>query len=551
MRLRDLRQRTLGIVRACQIDVVQLLNLFPQSPVRFEAGNGITAQSTDSEVDIDEVRVLFADLLQGTPSTESPSLSSPANSNSTPRQVTERPRRSAAPAPIEGAIIAPPAVLWTPVPVQPSVSKDLRVPIRDTKMEPDVQAFEIGTHLPMDGAGLQEGQADQSDAQLVANPAIREGVELPPDPAVADAQQGEPAENASVESSEEKRSDDDDQLPSNRSQQPPTALPALSDATLPIPPQRYTELPTPSPADTTTAETQAQKHGKEGSARSLAHVHQPTAAGTTREHFAHGKSGSKADSGPNQSVFSLKVDSKPDVKAGPGGEAGEYPGDHWASTNVHASHQPADAGDHASTGARFAPRTEPGSPELEHTRSREGALIEVPNSRSNDMAPAHLDLPMLPASNPGNSEVPEGLENVWSRLDTLELEPQTASLASSGQPLSSIELSSPGHERVSVRVVESSAGLEVQVATEDREARQHLLGGLDELANRVHELSIGSVVEAADSSSRGNEFTDQRRGHQAPEWEPRRPRARKSGATFVFPGVSGPQSRLSQSPLLN
>ncbi len=130
---------------------------------------------------------------------------------------------------------------------------------------------------------------------------------------------------------------------------------------------------------------------------------------------------------------------------------------------------------------------------------------------------------------------------VWSRLDMSE-PTESGQPEPVGAPLANIHLKAPGQERVSVRVMDSPAGVEIQVETQDREARQHLLGGLDELVNRVQELALGTVIEPSDPSSAGNQFARDRRGHPA-DWQDRRQKPRKSGEKFNLPGSSGWENR--------
>jgi hypothetical protein len=135
-------------------------------------------------------------------------------------------------------------------------------------------------------------------------------------------------------------------------------------------------------------------------------------------------------------------------------------------------------------------------------------------------------------------EQPSRTGGVWSRLDSIDLEGPT-SQAEIAQPLSNINLSAPGHDRVSLRVVESPAGLEVRVSTDDREAKQELLSGLADLASRVRELSLGSVIEGSEKSDGSQEFSGGRRHQPPPDWEDRRPTARRTGVTFALPPTTG------------
>ena len=129
-----------------------------------------------------------------------------------------------------------------------------------------------------------------------------------------------------------------------------------------------------------------------------------------------------------------------------------------------------------------------------------------------------------------------GPEAVWSRLDAGVLPPEGLAEAPA-QPLSSMDLGPAGAERVGVRVIESAGGLEVQVTTRDVEARQTLLGGLDELAARVRQLSLGAIIPGLERSARGEDPAGERRQHQpaTAERDERRPRTRRTGAALAFP----------------
>ena len=124
-------------------------------------------------------------------------------------------------------------------------------------------------------------------------------------------------------------------------------------------------------------------------------------------------------------------------------------------------------------------------------------------------------------------------EQVWSRLDAGAIQPDPHEV-DPAQPLTAIELTSRGPERISVRVLESRGGLEVQVATQDTASKQDLLGGLDELASRVRELSLGTVIPGREGPDPGQDFQRGNRQHQSnrEDW---RPRAKKSGVAFAPP----------------
>ena len=157
---------------------------------------------------------------------------------------------------------------------------------------------------------------------------------------------------------------------------------------------------------------------------------------------------------------------------------------------------------------------------------------------------------LLPPSDSGVSQR-DTIEAVWSKLDAINLEPKTTAVAETAKSISNIRLAEPGLDRVSLRVVESSSGLEVQVATADHEAKQDLLGGLDDLVTRVHELSLGSVIEGPDRSEPGHEFSGERRQRLPPDREEERRRKRGTGATFALPSLGASQSVSKLSPALN
>ena len=128
-------------------------------------------------------------------------------------------------------------------------------------------------------------------------------------------------------------------------------------------------------------------------------------------------------------------------------------------------------------------------------------------------------------------------EQVWSRLDGGAIQPDPHP-AAPAQPLTSIDLTSSGLDRVSIRVLESRGGLEVQVATQDTVAKQDLLGGLDELAGRVRELSLGTVIPGRNGPDTGQDFQRGNRQPQSPDRENWRPRAKKSSFSFALPAGS-------------
>ncbi len=145
--------------------------------------------------------------------------------------------------------------------------------------------------------------------------------------------------------------------------------------------------------------------------------------------------------------------------------------------------------------------------------------------------------PGLPDEQTGASQ------SVWVRLDSgTELVEQPGELQPPAPSVSQIELTPLARDRVSVRVVEGSGGrVEVQVSTGDHETKIRLLGGLDELANRASELSLGSIVEGRGTPHSAKEFTGGNRHPIPPETgEPRR-RSRKGEASFALPtpNISG------------
>lgn len=132
------------------------------------------------------------------------------------------------------------------------------------------------------------------------------------------------------------------------------------------------------------------------------------------------------------------------------------------------------------------------------------------------------------------TKTPEPTEQVWSLLDAGGVTPETDS-AVSAQTLSSLDLTSIGPERISVRVVESRGGLEVRVATPDTVAKERLLTGLEELAGRVRELSLGTLVPGLEPSDTGQGYRGEERQHPAFDHEDRRPRVKKAGTAFALP----------------
>ncbi len=127
---------------------------------------------------------------------------------------------------------------------------------------------------------------------------------------------------------------------------------------------------------------------------------------------------------------------------------------------------------------------------------------------------------------------------VWSKMDSLSIGGDTPTRFDASQPLTSIQVTAPGQERVSVRVLEVPNGLEVRVSTDDREARQSLLNGIDELINRVRELSLGPDVEGASQTPFGDSLAGGRRQQEAPNQEGRRARSRKTAVAFSIPRIA-------------
>lgn len=132
------------------------------------------------------------------------------------------------------------------------------------------------------------------------------------------------------------------------------------------------------------------------------------------------------------------------------------------------------------------------------------------------------------------AETPEPIGQVWSRLDAGGV-PSESDTAAPAQTLASLDLTSIGPERISVRVLESRGGLEVQVATPDSAAKQRLLGGLEELASRVRDLSLGTLVQSLERPDTGQDFHGGERHHPAFDREDRRTRVKKAGAAFALP----------------
>ncbi len=131
-------------------------------------------------------------------------------------------------------------------------------------------------------------------------------------------------------------------------------------------------------------------------------------------------------------------------------------------------------------------------------------------------------------------KTPEPTEQVWSLLDAGSVPPE-ADTAVSAQTLASLDLTSIGPERISVRVVESRGGLEVRVATPDAAAKERLLGGLEELAGRVRDLSLGTLVPGLEPPDTGQGFRGEERQHRTLDREDRRPRVKKAGTAFALP----------------
>ena len=126
---------------------------------------------------------------------------------------------------------------------------------------------------------------------------------------------------------------------------------------------------------------------------------------------------------------------------------------------------------------------------------------------------------------------------VWSKMDSLNIGGDPPTHFDASQPLTSIQVMAPGQERVSVRVLEAPNGVEVRVSTEDREARQILLNGIDELINRVRGLSLGRLEEGASQTPFGDSLTGGRR-QDAPNQEGRRGRSRKPAVAFSIPSIA-------------
>ena len=179
-----------------------------------------------------------------------------------------------------------------------------------------------------------------------------------------------------------------------------------------------------------------------------------------------------------------------------------------------------------------------GGVEAERTEKLEFKSLDHPKTEVPLLAQnLAIDVASAPPERP--NDVRESAPDPWAQIDTLapgDIEEQSA--GDVAQPLKSIELSIPATEKVSVRLIDSPSGPEVQVATGDQEIRHHLLGSIDELATRVQDLSIGTVLEESGQAKPDTGDTSDRRERQ-PE---RRPRQRRSEMKFSLPGVSSAEA---------
>ena len=169
-------------------------------------------------------------------------------------------------------------------------------------------------------------------------------------------------------------------------------------------------------------------------------------------------------------------------------------------------------------------------------------LHESPEPRT-DYGPGVTDqaLPVvLPMTERGGEEpargqaVEEQIGSIWSRMDSLSIDGDAPTRFEASPPLTSIQVVAPGQERVSVRVLEASNGLEVRVSTEDREARQDLINGIDELINKVRELS---TIDGASRTQSGDDLAGGRRQQRTHD-EGQRPRPRKPALVFSAPTIT-------------
>ena len=241
---------------------------------------------------------------------------------------------------------------------------------------------------------------------------------------------------------------------------------------------------------------------------------------------------------PGEIVFGLRLADQGNLRPSHSGDGGTAQEDLPASQTppaLHAASRPAElksleaAREH--DGEPFGAGPEPGRP----PESGRYPSISLP-----------ILFATQPADDPSRPAVEA--EMVWSHLDAGALQPDTPAEAPA-QPLTTIDLAAPGHEQVSVRVLEMGGGLEVQVTTRDGEARQHLLGGLNELMTKVHDLSLGTVIPGLDQPVPGDDLAGGHRQQQQPGRPERQPRARRAGTAFVLPvdAVSGPPSNTAIS----
>lgn len=197
-----------------------------------------------------------------------------------------------------------------------------------------------------------------------------------------------------------------------------------------------------------------------------------------------------------------------------------------------------------------------------HPHSFETRVTESPEEGQRSLGPVNAPVPVAADSASSSTGLlppdllpgtpPEGPApaGVWAQM---AVEPPAE--VQSGVPpalpstLTSVELQAPGsaqdgHAPVSVRIEETPAGLEVRVNSSDRELRESLLGGLDQLASRVEsqglgivQLGAGTGAETADGDGSANRrhpmFVEERRAR------PRRAQERSTEFSDLITRTAG------------
>jgi hypothetical protein len=129
------------------------------------------------------------------------------------------------------------------------------------------------------------------------------------------------------------------------------------------------------------------------------------------------------------------------------------------------------------------------------------------------------------------STAPDRSPPIWETIDAGA--PPLPEPSTPARAVASLDVGAPGLEKVSVRLVETPDGVEVQVAASDPEARQQLLGGMEELSSRFKDLSAGVVIPSPDRSEA--DLGSGQRHRQPPHRGPRPSRTKPSGLPFTLP----------------